>query len=80
MDRRAFISTLVGGLLAAPLAAEAQPAGPVRLIGVLMDLAQSDLGAQSEVAVFRGALAKLDGRKAAISRSSFAGAPLMRIG
>ena len=59
MDRRVFVATLAGGLLAAPLAAEPQPAGPVRLIGVLMDLAQSDPGAQSEVAVFRGALAKL---------------------
>ena len=27
MDRRAFISTLAAGLLAAPLAAEAQPEG-----------------------------------------------------
>jgi len=27
MDRRAFIGSLAGGLLAAPLAAEAQPAG-----------------------------------------------------
>ena len=59
MDRRAFLGTVAGSFLAAPLAAEAQPAGPVRLIGVLMDLAQSDPGAQSEVAVFRGALAKL---------------------
>ena len=53
------MEVLAGGLLAAPLAAEAQPASPVRLIGVLMDLAESDPGAQSEVAVFRGALAKL---------------------
>ena len=29
MDRRTFLSTLAGGLLAAPLAAEAQPAGKV---------------------------------------------------
>jgi hypothetical protein len=29
MDRRAFIGTVAGGLLAAPLAAEAQPAGKV---------------------------------------------------
>ena len=35
MDRRAFIGTLAGGLLAAPLAAEAQPAGKVYRIGVL---------------------------------------------
>jgi hypothetical protein len=80
MDRRAFLAAVTGGLLAPPLAAEAQPAGTVRLIGVLTDLAQSDPGAQSEVAVFRGALAKLGGRKAAISRLSFGGARLMRIG
>jgi ABC-type uncharacterized transport system substrate-binding protein len=35
MDRRVFISSLAGGLLAAPLAAEAQPAGKVSRIGVL---------------------------------------------
>ena len=33
MDRRAFIGALAGGLLAAPLAAEAQPAGRVARIG-----------------------------------------------
>ena len=33
MDRRAFIGTLAGGLLAAPLAAEAQQAGKVYRIG-----------------------------------------------
>ena len=35
MDRRAFIGTLAGGLLAAPLAAQAQPAGKAWRIGVL---------------------------------------------
>ena len=35
ISRRAFLSTLAGGLLAAPLAAEAQPAGKVYRIGVL---------------------------------------------
>ncbi len=35
MDRRAFITTLTGGLLAAPLAAEAQQAGKVYKIGFL---------------------------------------------
>ena len=34
MDRRAFIGSLTGGLLAAPLAAEAQPAGNVWRIGL----------------------------------------------
>ena len=35
MDRRAFIGTVAGGLLAAPLAAEAQQAGKVFRVGVL---------------------------------------------
>ena len=35
MDRRAFIGRLVGALLAAPLAAEAQPAGKAYRIGYL---------------------------------------------
>jgi ABC-type uncharacterized transport system substrate-binding protein len=35
VDRRAFLGTLTGGLLAAPLAAEAQQAGKVYRVGVL---------------------------------------------
>jgi putative ABC transport system substrate-binding protein len=35
MDRRAFIGTLVGGALGAPLASEAQPAGEIARIGWL---------------------------------------------
>ncbi len=35
MDRRAFIGTLTGSLLAAPLAAAAQPAGKMPRIGIL---------------------------------------------
>ena len=35
MDRRAFIGSLAGGLLAAPLAAEAQPTGKAYRIGYL---------------------------------------------
>ena len=35
MDRRTFLGTLTGGLLAAPLAAEAQPAREVHRIGFL---------------------------------------------
>jgi putative ABC transport system substrate-binding protein len=40
VDRRAFI-TLAGGLLAAPLAAEAQPAGKLYRIGLLSPTSQS---------------------------------------
>jgi len=39
MDRRVFISTLAGGLLAAPLAVEGQPAGRTYRIGLLNDFA-----------------------------------------
>jgi putative ABC transport system substrate-binding protein len=43
MDRRAFIGALAGGLLAAPLAAEAQqPGGKKSRIGVLMNLYSPD--------------------------------------
>jgi hypothetical protein len=35
ISRRAFLGTVAGGLLAAPLAAEAQPAGKVYRIGAL---------------------------------------------
>ena len=35
MDRRAFIGTLAGGLLAAPLAVEAQQAAKIARIGLL---------------------------------------------
>lgn len=59
MRRRAFI-TLVGGAAASwPLVARAQPADRMRRVGVLMGIAESDLGARSMVAAFRGALAEL---------------------
>jgi putative ABC transport system substrate-binding protein len=59
VDRRAFIGTLAGGLLVTPLAAEAQQAGPVQLVGVLMGFGESDPSSQSLVAEFRAALANL---------------------
>ncbi len=39
MDRRTFLGTLAGGLLAAPVAAKAQPAGKIYTMGVLSGLA-----------------------------------------
>jgi len=37
MDRRAFLGTMAGGLLAAPLAAEAQQAGKVWRLGQMQE-------------------------------------------
>ena len=42
MNRRAFVRTFAGGLLAAPLAAEAQPAGKVYRIGILGNVPLTD--------------------------------------
>src|SRR5215468_794384 len=51
MSRRAFVTGL-GAVLAAPLAARAQPPEQMRRIGVLMGYAESDLEAQAWVAAF----------------------------
>jgi putative ABC transport system substrate-binding protein len=59
MRRREFV-TLVGAAVAAwPLAARAQQPDRMRLVGVLMAYAESDSAAQSWLAAFRTALAKL---------------------
>jgi putative ABC transport system substrate-binding protein len=59
MRRREFIKVLGGAAATWSLAALAQQPERIRLIGVLMGYAESDANAQSEVAAFRGALAKL---------------------
>jgi len=43
ITRRVFVGSLTGGLLAAPLAAEAQPAAKVPRIGVLGSGSRADL-------------------------------------
>ena len=59
VGRRQFISGLAGATVVWPLAARAQQAGAVRLIGVLMEQGESNSAAQSWVAAFRDELAKL---------------------
>ena len=58
MRRRDFI-TLLGGTAGWPFAVRAQQADRMRLIGVLMGFAESDLNAQSQIMALREALAKL---------------------
>jgi putative tryptophan/tyrosine transport system substrate-binding protein len=59
IGRRDLIAILGGAAVAWPLAARAQQPDRVRLIGVLMAYAESDATAQSWLAAFRAALAKL---------------------
>jgi len=58
VDRRAFIGTLTGGLLAAPLAPEAQTAGRMPRIGVLFP-AEPALPTEPNAAAFRQGLRDL---------------------
>jgi len=59
MRRREFIAYVGSTAVAWPPAIRAQPGGPMRLIGVLMGWPESDTRAQSWLAAFQGALAKL---------------------
>jgi ABC-type uncharacterized transport system substrate-binding protein len=58
MDRRAFISGITGGLLAAPLAAEAQPVERVPQVGALL-LGTSGVDVSNGAAAFRERLREL---------------------
>ena len=80
MMRREFIALVGGATVALLSTAGAQQGERVRRIGVLMGFAESDPTAQSWVAAFRDALAKLGGRRATISESNFGGALLIRTG
>jgi putative ABC transport system substrate-binding protein len=59
MRRREFITLLGGTAAALPLAARAEQSDRMRRIGVLMGFAESDPTAQSWIAAFQNALAKL---------------------
>ena len=59
MKRREFITLLGGTAVAWPLAARAQQPERMRLIGVLMGYAESDLEARAQIAAFRDGLQKL---------------------
>jgi len=65
VDRRAFLGSLTGGLLARPLAAGAQPAGKIARIGFLSPATASDPRMQGLVDAFRrglGDLGHVEGR------------------
>jgi len=59
MRRRDFNKVVVGSAVTWPLATRAQQPERMRLIGVLMAFEESDSTAQSWLATFRAALAKL---------------------
>jgi hypothetical protein len=59
MRRREFIRLFSSTVVGWPLTARAQQPDRLRLVGVLMNYAESDSTAQSWLATFRAALAKL---------------------
>jgi hypothetical protein len=80
-DRREFMTLLGGAAVAWPVAARAQPPDRMRLIGVLMAYAESDSTAQSWLAAFPAALAKLGCTEGSNLRIELRwSAPLMWIG
>jgi putative ABC transport system substrate-binding protein len=59
MDRRAFLLAAGGGLLAAPLVAEAQPTRTVHRLGMLLTGAPSDMTQSRELGAFTKKLGEL---------------------
>jgi putative ABC transport system substrate-binding protein len=69
LRRRDFIAALGGAVVAWPVLARAQQVAPMRRIGVLMQMTESDRQGQLRVAAFRQSLEKLgwtDGRNVRI--------------
>ena len=77
MERRAFLGAVTGGLLTAPLAAEAQPAGKVPRIGVVASTTSvAELGQHSGVGAFVQKLRELgwnEGQNIVIERRTSEG-------
>ncbi len=75
VDRRTFLSTLAGSLLAAPLVAEAQSAGKVPVVGILNS---TFTGQSTAIAAFRSGLLDagfIEGQTIALEIRSAGGKP-----
>src|SRR5262249_281046 len=69
IERRRFMVALAGGLVAAPLAAEAQQAATVRRVGIFSDAVHTGALDPERLAAFRGGLREhgwVEGRNVAI--------------
>jgi putative ABC transport system substrate-binding protein len=78
MDRRAFLGTLAGGLLAAPLQAETQQAGKVWRIGLVTPLSRAETDRQDGFRRGMREIGYVEGRDFVIE-ARFAGGQYQRI-
>jgi len=78
MDRRTFLETLTGSLLAAPLAAEAQPAGKVYRVGYLSPIPVAERGSNPSFNIFRREMRQrgyVEGQNFVLEHRSVEGSP-----